>query len=78
MIIKPFGEEGIAMLQGSIKDVSIIRENICALLKEEDDTGDFLDRNETSVHSGKLKTILYNARLWDLIKKITDEYYQKI
>ena len=77
MIIKPFGEKGIPMLQGSIKDVSIIRKNICALL-EEDDTGDFLDRNETTVQSGKLKTIPYNARLWDLINKITDEYYQNI
>jgi len=76
MIIKPFGEKGIPMLQGSIKDVSIIRKNICALL-EEDDTEDFPDPTAT-VQSGKLKTIPYNARLWDLINKITDEYYQKI
>ena len=78
MIIKPFGEKGIPMLQGSIKDVSIIRKNICALLEEEDDTGDFLDRNETTVQFGKLKDVPYNARLWDLINKITDEYYQNI
>ena len=76
MIIKPFGEKGIPMLQGNIKDVSIIRKNICALL-EEDDTEDFPDPTAT-VQSGKLKTIPYNARLWDLINKITDEYYQKI
>ena len=76
MIIKPFGEKGIPMLQGSIKDVSIIRKNICALL-EEDDTEDFPDPTAT-VQSGKLKTIPYNARLWDLINKITDEYYQNI
>ena len=37
MIIKPFGEKGIPMLQGNIKDVSIIKENICALLKKQID-----------------------------------------
>ena len=31
MIIKPFGEESISMLQGNIKDVSIIKENICSI-----------------------------------------------
>ena len=79
MIIKPFGEKGIPMLQGNIKDVSIIRENICALLEEETDTGDFLEKiQEATVQNGKLKTVPYNARLWDLIKKITNEYYTNI
>jgi len=83
MIIKPFGEKGIPMLQGSIKDVSIIRKNICALLKKQIDTGDSLEKTqEATVQNGLLLTIPNNvckeSGLLDLIKKITDEYYQNI
>ena len=83
MIIKPFGEKGIPMLQGNIKDVSIIKENICALLKKQIDTGDSLEKTqEATVQNGLLLTIPNNvckeSGLLDLIKKITDEYYQNI
>ena len=83
MIIKPFGEKGIPMLQGNIKDVSIIKENICALLKKQIDTGDSLEKTqEATVQNGLLLTIPNNvckeSGLLDLVKKITDEYYQNI
>ena len=77
MIIKPFGEEGISMLRGNIKDVPIT-DYICTLLEEETDTGDFLEQiQKATLQNGKMKRVPYNQKVWDLINKITYEYESK-
>ena len=77
MIIKPFGEKGITMLQGNIKDAPVT-DYICALLEKDSSKisgGDFLERvQKISIQNGKMIAVPYNARLWDLISKITNEY----
>ena len=79
MIIKPFGEEGISMLQGNRKDVPIT-DYICALLEEEGGVipGDFIDEvQKATIQNGKVKRIPYNAKVVDLINDITYEYESK-
>ena len=73
MIIKPFGEEGISMLQGNRKDVPIT-DYICALLEEEGGVtpGDFIEEvQKATIQNGKMKRVPYNAKVVDLINDIT-------
>tara|TARA_B100001964_G_scaffold244350_1_gene325444 strand:+ start:577 stop:1155 length:579 start_codon:yes stop_codon:yes gene_type:complete len=78
MIIKPFGEEGISMLQGNMIDVPIT-DYICNLLKEEGDDivikGDFLKEiQNATIQNGKLKSVPHNATVVDIINKIQNEF----
>jgi hypothetical protein len=78
MIIKPFGEESISMLQGNIKDAPIT-DYICALLEKDSSKisggGDFLERvQKASITNGKMIAVPHNPRLWNLITMITNEY----
>ena len=84
MIIKPFGEESISMLQGNIKDAPVT-DYICALLEKDssktspggflESSARFLDRvQKASITNGKMIAVPHNPRLWDLIGTITNEY----
>ena len=69
MIIKPFGEEGISMLQGNRKDVAVT-DYICNLLEEDGGvvTGDFIDEvQKATIQNGKVKRVPYNPKVVDLI-----------
>ena len=79
MIIKPFGEEGISMLQGNRKDVAVT-DYICNLLEEDGGvvTGDFIDEvQKATIQNGKVKRVPYNPKVVDLINDITYEYESK-
>ena len=79
MIIKPFGEEGISMLQGNRKDVAVT-DYICNLLEEDGGvvTGDFIDEvQKATIQNGKVNRVHYNPKVVDLINDITYEYESK-